>query len=359
MVQILHLMKSWFISLLFIIPVGGCHSQHKQNQKVINDELEIVSFVYHRFGDTRFPSTNISINDFEKHLQYLKQEGYQVLNLEDAVESFYKEEKVADKVIALTIDDGYQSFFSGALPLLRKYEFPATVFINTASVGNPDYMDWDQIKKLPRYGIQIGNHSHSHDHFVNSQDAEIVENFHEDLKKSHELFSQHLGYIPTVYAYPYGEFRSEMVNILKGYNYQAAVAQNSGVIYQGSNFFALPRFPMAGNLVGINKFKEKAQMKALKIEKELPENSIFEQNPPQLLIKINDPNLNLNALQCFVEGSTHCRIIPHPEKPGWYQMEAGYPLQNRRTLYTITAPSMDGSQWHWFSHLWVQPEIDE
>jgi len=84
------------------------------------------SFVYHRFGDDRFPSTNIEIEQFKAHLDYLRVNHYEVITLSKALEKL-KTNQLQPKTVVLTIDDGYKSFYQNALPLLEQYGFEATL----------------------------------------------------------------------------------------------------------------------------------------------------------------------------------------------------------------------------------------
>ena len=340
----------WFLVVFFLLT--GCAKDGSESPEK-RENLQIAGFVYHRFGDNRYPDTNISLEDFEQQLSFLADNNFKVVSMGKAVELFYSKDTIPEKVVVITVDDAYKSFLTGAFPLLRKYNFPATLFVSTQMVGNPDYLTWNEIKMLQKNGIEIGNHSHGHHYFLNSEDGKLPEQFKKDLEKAEELFRVNLNYIPDLYAYPYGEYNSQMKNILRSKNYKVALAQNSGVIDHRSDFYALPRFPVGGNFTRFESFIEKVNMNTLAIEQKITS----ETNPPILKVKITDRDINTDQLQCFVDGSTDCRIIPQSD--GWFTISTSQPLKNRRTLYTITAPGNNSSLWYWHSHLWVQPEIAE
>ena len=130
-------------------------------ETVTNPQKSINCFIYHRFGDSRYPSTNIPIEDFKAQLNYLKEAGFEVMTFGDAIK-YLKDEQPLKKVAVITIDDGFQSFYENGLHLLETYGFPATLFINTETVGGSSYMDWKEIKDAHKRGIEIGNHTHSH-----------------------------------------------------------------------------------------------------------------------------------------------------------------------------------------------------
>jgi len=316
---------------------------------------EVVIFVYHRFGNSKYPSTNISLENFEKHLKYLKDQKFEVLNFSDAVD-YINDPKIGyhEKVVCITVDDGYKTFIQNGMPLLQKYGFTATVFINSESVGGGTYMDWDELKSIHEDGIEIGNHSHSHAYFLNIPQEQRIVQFKADVEKCQESIKKNLGGAPEIFAYPYGEFDPEMKEALRTMGFRAAAAQNSGVLYH-SDYYAIPRFPMAGPYVKLEAFIEKANMKALRVKRKSTESFVLMgENPPKLIVEFDSSSADLTRFNCFISNDCSSKISGNE-----VTIQAQQTLKNRRTLYTITAPSKKGNQWHWFSHLWIRPEVAE
>ena len=346
-----------FIQVIFTIQ--GFSQETVSNSNSINEvEIGNIScFVYHRFGDDRYPSTNITLKNFESHLQYLEDNKYTVLTLGEAVHLLLDNKSIPHKTVVLTIDDGYKSFFIRGMPLLRKFGFRATVFINTRQVGYPDFMTWEDIRSVMEEGVEIGNHSHSHDYFVDYSPVELIEKFNIDLNISQEMFNEKTGRTPDMYSYPYGEYSNSMKAELKRHGFKAAVAQNSGVISALSDIYALPRFPMTGVFSKPEKFAEKIKMKALLVKPAVPYDPVvLYDNPPNLKLKLVNPELIETVnLQCFVGGSRECEFIFN-KKSNIITIKSNKVLTARRTLYTITAPSAKQSNvWHWYSWLWIIP----
>ncbi|HEY9117034.1 MAG TPA: polysaccharide deacetylase family protein [Roseivirga sp.] len=314
-------------------------------------ESSINAFVYHRFGDDRFPSTNIKLEQFEAHLKYLKDNDFEVIILSKALERL--NQSSYPKTAVLTVDDGYKTFFENALPLLKQYGFSATLFVNTETVGTSDFMSWDELKSAENAGIEIGNHSHAHPYFLNKGSV----SFQEDLATSEAIFKEHLGKIPKVYAFPYGEWNDEMANQLQDKGYLGAVAQNSGVMYAGSSLFHLPRFPMSEAYADLDGFVNKLKTLPLKITK-MEESAIKEANP-SINLEFQQKNLKIDQLQCFVQGA-ECQKSLQLAAEGIVKLNVrpDRDLKRRRTLFTITVPDNNG-KWHWFSYSWVIPSINE
>ena len=114
--------------------------------------------MYHRFGENKYPSTNIREEQLVSHLEYLKDQGFNFILARDLL----FEDKLQKKTISITVDDAYLSFFEVGLPIFEKYEIPVTLFLNTENVGGQNYMNWTQLKSVLSRGVDIQNHTHSH-----------------------------------------------------------------------------------------------------------------------------------------------------------------------------------------------------
>jgi peptidoglycan/xylan/chitin deacetylase (PgdA/CDA1 family) len=323
---------------------------------------EVSAFVYHRFGDARYPSTNISIQTFSDQLAWLKANDYRVLPLGDIVRRLRAGQPLPERCVVLTVDDAFRTFLTGAMPLLRHYGYPVTLFVSTDSVGGEDYLSWEDLRKLAREGVEIGSHTASHAYLVDRRKGETkkawLSRVRGDILKAQEVLKKELGKAPALFAYPYGEYSPEIVEEVRDLGFAGAVGQQSGVIYQGSDLFLLPRFPMGGPYGTLRGFKEKAAMRALSLRVLSPESPIVnsKDNPPALVVKIDCPGADLSRLRCFVSGRAESAIKADPEVPGKFLVQATQPLTGRRSKYTLTAPALHGRSWYWFSQLWIRPK---
>jgi peptidoglycan/xylan/chitin deacetylase (PgdA/CDA1 family) len=322
------------------------------------NDKEVVCFIYHRFGDSRYPSTNVSVKDFEIHLKYLVENDFQVLTFSQAI-AYLQSEQPPKKTAVITIDDGYKGFFTYALPLLKKYDIPATLFINTKTVGGGDYMTWEELKDVVKHNVEIGNHTHSHDYFLNLPETSRYKTFKDEIDLSQSIIKKNLDLEPIVFSYPYGEFDVEMKKIVKQAGFVAAAAQNSGVMYTGSDIFQCPRFPMSEAYSSEKQFVEKTSMHALQILDQSPKAFVLkEENPPVLTLTLPVGDLNLKQLQCFVQGGEcELEVSKTTGESATISLRARKPLgARRRTLYTLTFRDNQG-KWYWFSHLWINPSV--
>ncbi|HEY5672641.1 MAG TPA: polysaccharide deacetylase family protein [Malonomonas sp.] len=320
---------------------------------------QVTSFIYHRFDESRYPSTNISAETFRQQLAVLKEQNYQVLSLAEVARRLNSGEALPEKGVSISVDDAFISFAEVAMPIIREYGFPVTLFVNTDAVGTSGYLDWAALKQLYDEGVEIGNHTATHDYLVELRQGEQFSDWQlrveQDIAKARDLYQQYLGPVPQLFAYPYGEYNSELMELVARMGFSAAFAQQSGVIHADSARFSLPRFPMGGPYATLAGFREKLAMKPLLVTAEEPISPVVGDNPPILKLQIKDPAADLRQMNCFVQGENNCRAEPIAGQPGWYQVVADKPLTGRRNKYTLTVAGKQGG-WHWYSHLWLRAD---
>jgi len=349
------------ISILFIsiVLTFGYYSTSGQAPSPPG-EKEIVCFVYHRFDDNRYPSTNIAASVFERQLEYLTENGFTIMTLSKAVTWLKSSNTKGEKVIVLTIDDAYRSFYNYGFPLLKKYGLDATLFINTVHIGQKDYMTWEQLKEVHGDGIEIGCHSHEHKHFVDISEKEMMTKFSQDLNLYRKALMAKLGIQAKVYSYPYGEFNEQLELLVEKAGFKAACAQNSGVVNENSDLYSIPRYPMGGIYATMVGFIEKSNMHTLPVKREEPKSTIVTNNPPELILCLDPNTIDTDQLQCFIHGDKECIIMfEDNDECQIIKIRSMRKLTRRRTLYTITAPRLDGKGWCWYSRLWINPAIEE
>ena len=147
------------------------------NVNANNIKNSAVIFMYHRFGEDNYPSTNITIKQFEQHLEEFSKPKYNVLPLELIIETFEAGGDLPENTISITVDDAYRSILTQAWPRMKKYNFPLTIFVSTepvdAKMGN--YLNWEEIRELMSEGVAIGAHTRTHPHLHELSVSEIKE----------------------------------------------------------------------------------------------------------------------------------------------------------------------------------------
>ena len=132
-------------------------------------------------------------------------------------------------------------------------------------------------------GVTIGHHTRNHFHLV-SKDKETIIN---EIEKANDDFLKNLGYVPDIFAYPYGEYTYEIKQITKQY-FKAAFGQHSGSIYNEIDIFELPRFSLNEQYGDLKRFKFAANSYGLQMNNILPKDKTIKNiNPPLLLSLIH------------------------------------------------------------------------
>jgi len=261
--------------------------------------------MYHRFEENKYPSTNIKILDFEKHLNIIKENNIRFINPNN-FEQELKNNKEQRKIL-LTIDDGFLSFYENAWPILKKNKIPFILFISTKEVGAFNYMNWSQIKEISRNDfVEIGNHSHTHEYLVD-EDNEIIK---KDIQKSINIFKEQLGKNSHFFSYPFGEYSLDFKNIIKSLGFKYAFGQHSGVIDKTKNFYELPRFPINEKYGELKRFTTLTKTLPFQYKKILPEEKylIPSKNPPKVIIEFYENIKNLRNISCYSNEADKWRL---------------------------------------------------
>ena len=181
---------------------------------------------------------------FEEHLQYLVEQGYQSITLADLVIALQTGSALPPKPIIITLDDGYRDAYTNAYPLLVKYHMKATIFIITGLVddNNPDYLTWAQVAEMSSHDIDIESHSVNHPDLCN-RDAAYVQH---ELSASKQAIEARTGRTVRFFCYPSGEYDANVINLLPGEGYWAAVTTVQGIEQKSSNLYELVRLRVRG-----------------------------------------------------------------------------------------------------------------
>ena len=291
----LRIIKSLIISSFITILCLQNNSYSNSIQENI-DDFGIISLMYHRFEENKYPSTNIRLNDFLKHLEIIENSNIQFVNPKN-----FKNELTSNKKqrkILLTIDDGFLSFYENAWPILKKRKIPFILFVSTREVGSSNYMSWSQIKEISKENfVEIGNHSHSHEYLIDESN-EIIKS---DIQNSINIFEEKLGKNSNFFSYPFGEYSINFKNIIKSLGFKYAFGQHSGVIDESKDFLELPRFPINEKYGELKRFTSLTKTLPFKFKEIIPEEKYLlkSKNPPKVKIEFYENIKNLNLINCY------------------------------------------------------------
>jgi len=285
------IIKNSFIIILFITSVVLPNKSYSSNK-----DNGIIAIMYHRFEENKYPSTNIRLIDFKKHLQLIKNKNFHLVNANNFEEDM--KNKKDKKKLLITIDDAFLSFYNNAWPLLKKEKIPFILFVSTREVGKSNYMTWQQIREISKENfVHIGNHSHSHEYLVDLESEKIIN----DIKKSIKIFKREIGYNSEFFSYPFGEYSLEFKSIIKNLGFNFAFGQHSGVVDETKDFFELPRFPINEKYGSLKRFKTLMNTLPLRVKSILPSEKYINDktNPPKIIINFYNDVDNLKSINCY------------------------------------------------------------
>ena len=315
--------------------------------KLFANENSVAVFVYHRFGENNYPSTNIKMSQFKKHLEELTKNNYNVVSTEEIVDALINNKDLPEKTVALTIDDAFFSIYKKAWPLLKEKKLPFTIFVSTGPLksNSKNYMNWEQIKEMDSHGVTIGHHTKNHLHLVTEEKEKIIS----EIEEANNDFLKNLGYVPDIFAYPYGEYSSEIKQITKNY-FKAAFGQQSGGIYNGIDIFELPRYSLNEQYGDLKRFRFAANSYGLKIKNILPENKVItDANPPLLGFTLLDDLKG--SLKCYPSHNIKADLIKLGNKRIEVRFNKAFPKGRTRVNCTIN----DNTKWRWSGFQFLNP----
>jgi len=326
----------------------------------------LVILQYHHISNSTPASTSLSPELFQKHLSYLKENDFNVIKLESAINLLKSGQFIEDKSVVITFDDGYRSIYTTAFPLLKKYEFPFTVFINTAPIEQklPQFMNWKELQDLIDHKGSVANHSVNHLHLIRQSQADKSSNLESlirnEIMNAQSVLERNLSHVLKAFAYPYGEYSLKTKSIVKSLGF-VAFGQHSGAASNKTDLQAIPRFPFGGNYGDLDDFILKVNSLSMPVEQifllDEDNNEIKEYllehniNKPKLKIILSVEQNELQVV-CFASGGQQLSSITVLKG---YIFSPSLSLPVGRSRFNCTAPSGQEGRFYWFSQPWIKP----
>lgn len=312
-----------------------------------------IVFMYHRFGEPQNPSTNVTIEQFEAHLEEIARGGYNVVPLPDIIAAFRRKEALPERTIALSIDDAFLSVHAHAWPRLRKAGLPFTLFVATKSIdaGHSGYMSWSQLRELAAAGVTIGSQTANHPHLPAISERALATEF----AYSNARFREELGFVPDLLAYPYGEFGLREKKAARASGFVAAFGQHSGVAYASDDLYGLPRFAMNERFGSVQRFRLAGNALPLRVHEITPADTVLrDNNPPSFGFTVDNEIENLRRLACFASNQDGpARLERLGQRRFEVRIERAFQPGRGRINCTIPAP---GGRWRWFGMQFFIPK---
>ncbi len=186
---------------------------------------------YHRVNDEERDYLSVPISDFRSQMKFLAEGQFKVISLKEFIQQGPRE-----NTVVLTFDDGYRDNYKNAFPLLKAFEFPATIFCVADRIGEELYLKEVEIQEMFRAGIDFGSHTLSHPHLSVLK----KEDKRREIEQSRQGLEKRIGASPHFFCYPYGEYDLESIRFVKESGYAGACTNDPGS-NQEVNAFTLKR----------------------------------------------------------------------------------------------------------------------
>ncbi len=213
------------------------------------DKINIPILCYHNLNPTVPGSMNLTPERLASQVQWLKDNGFTIIPLKDAVEYLQgTRDTLPPKPVVITDDDGWQSVYTYLYPLVRKYNIPVTLFIYPETISTGKHaLTWNQLKELQHSGFfDIQAHTYSHPNFKQAKKHLSPDNYQKfvktELVKSKKILEEKLGTKMTLLAWPFGIYDSYLEQEAKAAGYTMAFSIDARKANRSFRPMAQPRY---------------------------------------------------------------------------------------------------------------------
>lgn len=316
---------------------------------------EFTIFSYHEIADkseTLNSTYAVSAANFESQMKWLIDDGYHFIKIDDIINSKKHNKQLPSKAVLITFDDGYQSVYDNAFPILKKYHIPSLIALVGSWLQATDKVDFDghkidrskfltqnEIKEMVASGlVEVGSHSYYlhrgilgnpqgnmepatttrqwfPDKAVYEDDKSYHERIYKDLKANNDFLQEYTGQKPRVMVWPYGDYNMEAKNIAESLHMPIGLTLDDGSNTINTPLWGLRRIlvdqRMSPTNMELNMWERNNNYtdgglttKAMHIDLDY----IYDPNPEQvnrnlgdLLERIKKLNVNTVYLQAFAD----------------------------------------------------------
>ncbi len=228
----------------------------------VDQNAQVVIFGYHRFvNNVKRPDTEITPAAFEAQMQELKNKGIAVIPMQDLLAWRRGEKAIPPKSAVLTFDDGWKSQYEVAWPILKKFNYPVTLFIYTEGIkpghfSGGESMSWEQLAEMRDAGIDIQGHTATHSDLRKPYDKvakkklnpqEYEEWLQKEIVGSKQMIEQKLGVKVNCFAVPYGFHNAHIEEVVTKAGYEALFTVYGQPITMHTPLNSIGRYLMEAN----------------------------------------------------------------------------------------------------------------
>ncbi len=317
---------------------------------------------YHHVNDSTPKSTSITPQQFEVHLQYLKDHQFNVVPLSQVINDIKNQQPLKDKTVAITFDDAYIDVLTQAKPILDKFNYPYTIYVNPGIINSNEgrksshYLSWPQLKAMADEGVIIANHGFEHDSMTRITEGLTPEQWLTKqttlLLNAENIIKEKTGQSWRYFAYPYGEYDPVIQAWVKANNF-TAFSQQSGAVGLHTNLTSVPRFPASMPYDKISGLRDKLNSLPFNIQlQDEQAETIFEyQQAKSITFTIETDDFYKSQLNCYISGLGKQKIDWQDDNSFTINFSGDLPTGRVRCNCTAASISQPG-HYYWYSKPW-------
>ena len=239
--------------LLLVVFVGNIFIgsiTNKQNSQIVEtisqaeQTIKLPVIMYHHIlkDENRKCDYVITPSQFENDLRYIKNNGYTPISIAELLNYIDNNAPLPEKPILITFDDGYESFYTYAYPLLQEYKCKSVLSIigkytdlysaNTTKNISYSHITWDELKEVSESGfVEVANHSYDLHYnengkrqgikqLKNESNEEYIKILEENIKTLNNQITKKLDIVNYTFAYPFGFYSNTTKDILKDFGFR-------------------------------------------------------------------------------------------------------------------------------------------
>jgi peptidoglycan/xylan/chitin deacetylase (PgdA/CDA1 family) len=230
----------------------------------LNGYQTVPVLCYHKFSKNISDKMTVREEDFEEQMRFLGNHGYHVISLDQLFGFLSFKEQIPKKSVVITIDDGWRSTYDVAYPILKRFGYPATLFVYTNLItGSSKTLSWDLIKVMYANGIDMQCHTKTHRSLHWKREEESFRQYFDavqvELTESATILKEQLNKDIHYLAYPYGDTNHLVIEVLKKQGIRAAFTVKRGTNPFFSNHYRLDRSMVYGDFT-LTEFEKNLQV---------------------------------------------------------------------------------------------------
>lgn len=245
-----HLGLGVFLGLLLVAGFFFLVYRHWKHTYGLPGLSAVPILTYHKVDERwEWGGTRNTPRQFEIQMRWLKEEGYRAIPASEAARLVAEGKRPPPKSVVITFDDGYESVYQHAFPVMKELGFAGAVFLITDFMGKANrwdvnvggrafhHLSWFQAGKMSEAGWEFGSHTASHPDLRKIPEAEALR----ELRDSKEAIGRELGRPCEMLSYPFGRYNERVMALAREAGYQAAFALYPSRSNRVDELFALRR----------------------------------------------------------------------------------------------------------------------